>query len=166
MIITQYPSFNNHPRHRDVLGIVIHVMESDIDTATEWFQKGSKAAGDPVSAHYGVAKDGSIRQYVSEDCVAYHAGRVDHPTAQIVIDRPTINPNDYMIGIEHEGDGTQEMTVLQRTASTQLIKDICIRNKIPIDRYHIVGHHEIYQPKTCPGGISVDALVILVGEQS
>ncbi len=128
------------------------------DTA-EWFTSGSKAAGNPVSAHYGVARDGSIVQYVQESEVAYHAGRVDSPTATIVLDRPGQNPNDFLLGIEHEGDGTEDLTDAQRASSVALIQDICRRYSIPIDRTHIVGHHEIFSLKKCPDKIDVDRLV-------
>ena len=77
----------------------------------------------------------------------------------LVIDRLPANPNGYSIGIEHEGDGTHELTDLQRAASIALIRDIAARHGIPIDRTHVVGHHEIFAPKTCPGAIDVDALV-------
>jgi N-acetyl-anhydromuramyl-L-alanine amidase AmpD len=135
--------------------IVIHVTEGDAPSVIEWFN-------DPaahVSAHYMVQKDGTVVQFVKEEDTAYHAGRVEGATATLVLDRPGSNPNGYSIGIEHEGDGTQEMTTDQRIGSIELIREIVARHDIPIDRQHIVGHHEIFAPKTCPGGISVDALV-------
>jgi N-acetylmuramoyl-L-alanine amidase len=135
--------------------IVIHVTEGDADSVISWFNDKSAK----VSAHYMVKKDGAIVQFVSEDDTAWHAGRVDHPTAWMVVARLPSNPNGYSIGIEHEGDGTHELEPAQRAASIALIRDICARRAIPIDRTHIVGHHEIYSLKTCPGAIDVDALV-------
>lgn len=137
--------------------IVIHVTEGDADSVVQFFHEPRPAA--PTSAHYMVRKDGQVVQFVNEADTAYHAGRVDHPTAQLVIDRIGANPNGYSIGIEHEGDGTHELTDAQRAASVALIHDIATRHSIPIDRTHIVGHHEIFAPKTCPGAIDVDRLV-------
>lgn len=36
-------------------------------------------------------------------------------------------------------------------ASSNLIRDISNRWQIPLDRDHLVGHHEIFAKKTCPG---------------
>lgn len=144
-------------RPRPVDQLVIHVTEGNASSVRSWFA--AKQA--QVSAHYMVCVDGSIDQFVAEEDQAWHAGRVDHPTAPLVLERPHVNPNEYSIGIEHEGDGTKPLTAPQRIASVELIRDICRRRSIPIDRRHIVGHHEIYSLKTCPGAIDVNALVLL-----
>lgn len=135
--------------------ITIHVTEGSADSVLEWFGDGSSM----VSAHYMVTKDGRIYQFVDEADEAFHNGRVDHPTAPLVLQREGINPNYWSIGIEHEGDGTHELTDAQRKSSISLIRDICTRHNFPIDRTHIVGHHEVYSLKTCPGKIDVDKLV-------
>lgn len=151
-------AINYRPGRRSDYGvdmIVIHVTEGDAESVVSWFNN-PKAE---VSAHYMVRKDGVVVQFVSEDDTAWHAGRVSAPTAELVIDRSPSNPNGYSIGIEHEGSGRERLTLGQRIASVGLIRDICARRGIPIDRRHIVGHHEIFAPKTCPGAIDVDALV-------
>lgn len=135
--------------------IVIHVTEGSAASVRSWFND-PKAQ---VSSHYMVTKAGGIVQFVREEDTAWHAGRVDHPTAAIVIERPNVNPNSYTIGIEHEGNGTEDLTPEQRAASVWLIAGICGRRSIPADRRHIIGHREIYSLKTCPGGINVDHLV-------
>lgn len=135
--------------------IVIHVTEGTQASVRAWFRN-PKAE---VSSHYMVTKAGQIVQFVREEDTAWHAGRVDHPTAAIVKERVNVNPNSYSIGIEHEGEGTEDLTPEQRAASVWLIADICRRRSIPMDRRHIIGHHEIYSLKTCPGGINVDHLV-------
>lgn len=141
--------------------IVIHVTEGSAASVVEWFSNPTADNGDPsnVSAHYMVRKDGVIVQFVDENDTAWHAGRVSAPTAALVIDRSPANPNGYSIGIEHEGSGREPLTLAQRIASVSLIRDICARRAIPIDRTHIVGHHQIFAPKLCPGAIDVDALV-------
>jgi N-acetyl-anhydromuramyl-L-alanine amidase AmpD len=137
--------------------LVIHVTEGNAASVRSWFH----AQVASVSAHYMVRADGVIEQFVDEANTAWHAGRVDHPTADLVKARPGENPNAYSIGIEHEGTGKAPLTALQREASISLIRDICIRRCIPIDRKHIVGHREIFSLKSCPGKIDVDELVRL-----
>lgn len=135
--------------------IVIHVTEGDAASVVSWFNNPDAQ----VSAHYMVRQDGVVVQFVDEEDTAWHAGRVSAPTAELVIDRTPSNPNGFSIGVEHEGDGTEPLTLAQRIASVSLVRDICARRAIPLDRRHIVGHHEIYALKSCPGAISVDALV-------
>jgi N-acetylmuramoyl-L-alanine amidase len=131
------------------------VTEGNAASVVSWFNNPEAS----VSAHYMVRKDGVVEQFVHESDTAWHAGRVDHPTADLVIERLPANPNGYSIGIEHEGNGKEELTDAQRKASIDLIQDICMRRDIPQNRRHIVGHHEIYSKKTCPGAIDVDRLV-------
>jgi N-acetylmuramoyl-L-alanine amidase len=79
--------------------VVIHVMEGTLVGTDSWFNNPASK----VSAHYGVGRDGTIHQYVSETDTAFHAGRRSKPTWGLIKDG--INPNLYTIGIEHEGDG-------------------------------------------------------------
>ncbi|MDD1678749.1 MAG: N-acetylmuramoyl-L-alanine amidase [Methanomicrobiales archaeon] len=156
-LATNYHSGRHSPYRVDL--IVIHVTEGDAASVVAWF---SDPAAD-VSAHYMVRKDGAVVQFVDEGDTAWHAGRVHGCTASLVLERMPANPNGYSIGIEHEGDGTHELTTEQRAASVALIRDIANRHGIPLDRTHIVGHREIYDFKTCPGAIDVDVLVAEVG---
>jgi N-acetylmuramoyl-L-alanine amidase len=154
------PDGLNHTKGRpmDVDQITIHVTEGSAASVRSWFA--AKEA--QVSAHYMVCVDGTIDQFVDEADQAWHNGRVDHPTAPLVLARPHVNPNAFSIGIEHEGDGTRPLTAPQRAASVELLRDISRRRPlVKLDRTHIVGHHEVYSKKTCPGAIDVNALVIL-----
>jgi N-acetyl-anhydromuramyl-L-alanine amidase AmpD len=136
--------------------IVIHVTEGNRSSVRDWFGND----GSDVSAHYQVCTDGTIDQFVDENDTAFHAGRVLNPTAPLVLARPGVNPNLYAIGIEHEGDGRHELAPKQRAASLELQLDICRRRPaIALSRRHIVGHHEVFAAKTCPGAIDVDRLV-------
>lgn len=130
--------------------IVIHIMEGTLAGTTSWFQnKASK-----VSAHYGIGRDGRVHQYVQETDTAWHAGRVRLPTWSLIRKKNNgtyINPNYYTIGIEHEGYAHSDWTDELYHASSELIRDICQRWQLPIDRDHIIGHREIYAGKKCPG---------------
>lgn len=159
MILKASPLTRNFARGRHsafpIDLIVIHVTEGDADAVTVWFNDERSA----VSAHYMVRKDGVVVQFVDEADTAWHAGRVHGCTASLVLARIPANPNGYSIGIEHEGSGHELLTDAQRAASLELIRAIAARHSIPLDRTHIVGHREIFDFKTCPGVIDVDALV-------
>lgn len=143
-------------RQQSIDAIVIHVMEGTLASARSWFR-------DPisvVSSHYGIGLRGEIERYVSEGDTAFANGRVYNATAALVRERPGVNPNDYTISIEHEGDGKSDMPPAQRAASVWLIREIVTRRPaIKVDRRHIIRHNEIYARKTCPGAIDVDRLV-------
>lgn len=137
--------------------IVIHVEEGTEEATESWFDNDAS----DVSANYGNDKEGNVEMFVREEDTAWAQGRVNKPTAKIVLARPDANPNSYCISIEHEGSGKEPLTPAQKASTVALIQDICRRRNIPIDRDHIIGHHEIYSLKTCPGAIDVTELVQL-----
>lgn len=120
-----------------------------------------------VSVHYIIDREGGIRCYVPENRVAYHAGYGSWGG----IEKYTDWLNDYSIGIEIMAIGSQQdmaqyldesaynsldpsligYTDAQYDALIALLKDICARHKIPMDREHIIGHEEYSPDKTDPG---------------
>lgn len=142
----------------DIDTITVHVMEGTEKAANDWFEN---EASD-VSSNYGIAKVGRIEEYVAEENTPWAQGRVFLPTAKHVLERPNVNPNSYCISIECEGSGKEPLTMEQKTSIVWLIHDIRKRHpKILLDRDHIIGHHEIYAKKSCPGVISVTEIVQL-----
>src|SRR6266446_9525284 len=125
--------------------IVIHIMDGTLSGTAAWFNNSI----DKVSAHYGIGKAGQVDHYVAETDTAFHAGVVDHPSCQLVIGTPALNPNYYTIGIEHEGFASDDWPEEQFNSSSLLIAEIARRWGIVIDREHIVAHHEIRASKTC-----------------
>lgn len=106
------------------------------------------ATGHGTSAHYQVTPD-KIWGCVGENYVAYHAG--NYPV------------NQRSIGIEHlNNTGAPTWTIAEETYrnSAKLIRDICERYGIPIDRQHIIKHGEV-SATGCPGGIDIDRLVAM-----
>lgn len=157
------PNFTTGRRNNKPEAIVIHVMEGTLSGTDSWF----KNPASKVSAHYGIGKKGDIHNYVPEMNTAWHAGRVNAPSWALIKSAGKglyVNPNLYTIGIEHEGNETSEWTEEMYQASADLIKDIAARWSIPIDRSHIIGHHEIYSLKTCPGfRADINKLITLAG---
>ncbi len=144
------PNFNTGRKTYKPEAIVIHIMEGTLLGTDSWFKNPVSQA----SSHYGIGKNGEVHQYVKETDTAWHAGRVNAPGWQLIKTSGTtsyINPNLYTIGIEHEGNVNTDWTDAMYKSSSEMINAICKRWDIPFDRKHIIGHHEIYSPKTCPG---------------
>lgn len=108
--------------------IVIHVVQGSYAVALKVFQDPAHGA----AAHYVVrAKDGHVAQMIRELDVGHHAGNVEW--------------NHRSVGIEHEGfvDRPEGFTDVMYRSSAKLAAGICARYGIPVDREHIVGHHEV-----------------------
>lgn len=143
--------------------VVIHIMDGTLPGTDSWFANPTSQ----VSAHYGIGKSGEVHQYVQENDAAWHAGRVDAPVWKLI--RPNVNPNLYTIGIEHEGKPDEGWTETMKQSSATLIREICQRWHIPIDRDHVVGHFEIFSKKpNCPATNKriLDELVTLAHQQT
>ena len=126
-------SDNHTPSARKISSvdyIVIHVAQGSFWGAVNWLRNPS-AHG---SSHYVVSMGGDVVQLVSTSNTAWHAGHRGY--------------NRRSIGIEHEGwvergGFTDEMY----RASAQVTAWVAARAGVPIDREHIIGHHEVPDPK-------------------
>lgn len=147
-MIIQKPSSNFFSRDNNPIKyIVVHISVGTLSSLDNTFQNPNSE----VSAHYGVGLNGEIHQYVAEDMGAWHAGRPQDPTAQIVKDNLNINQNKISLGIENEGNDLSKAPEAQLNALVGLIQSLAIKYKIPVDRTHIIGHREITTNKpTCP----------------
>ena len=87
-----------------------------------------------VSAHFVVARDGSITQFVPTAKRAWHAGQSEWQN------KPDCN--DYSIGIEIIGDERQPFTRKQYTETARLCRSL-IQQYPAIDKARIVGHEDI-----------------------
>lgn len=155
----------NHTKGRGgekPVAIVMHVVEGTMAGMRSWFNNPAAK----VSAHYGISRAAEIEQYVEESDTAWANGRVLRPTSELVLARPGNNPNRWTISIEHEGTGSSDLTPAQRKASAWLMADIAKRHGIPLDRKHVIRHHEIFAGKTCPGAVNVDAVLALARTES
>ena len=120
-----------------------------------------------VSVHYIIERDGTVHCYIPEDRVAWHAGKGEWNNDP----KYTNKMNYYAIGIELVGMGSEEdmsiymsageyrkldsslkcFTSEQYSSLKALVKDICDRNDIPMDRDHVIGHEDYSPTKNDPG---------------
>lgn len=120
-----------------------------------------------VSTHYIIERDGTIRCYIPEDRVAWHAGKGTWGGEE----KYTNAMNQYAIGIEMVAMGSKNdmkayltgeeydaldqslmgYTDAQYEALRALVSDLCLRYDIPLDRDHIIGHQEYATKKRDPG---------------
>ncbi len=146
--------------------VVIHTTVGFYEGTITYFQSNDRK----VSAHYVVKEDGGeVTQMIDEARAAHHAGLTSNPTEKYIKRdslNKVINPNFYSIGIENadQNNPAGHDRTGQYKALAILVRDICKRWNLPIDRDHICGHRELYDKKTCPGNIDVDKVVKLARE--
>lgn len=140
-------------------GVVIHVMEGTMAGCIAWFNDPAAQA----STHYAVGKDGGIVQFVQLADAPYGHGAVEVGYEQapaLLRENWGLNPNRWLVGIEHEGWSGEAMTAAQFDASTRLTAWLFAEvfakgtaTDVAADRGHILRHGEI-SPRSrarCPG---------------
>jgi len=173
MNIIQKPVPNFTKGRKDKIGkewkpdiVVIHIGEGSLGYIYEKTlgQIYSTFVHEERSSHYAVGENGEVNQYVEETDMAWGNGVIDRPSAELVKHRGNLNPNLYTISIEHEGYASADITQKQYESTAQLVKEICRKWSIPIDRRHIIRHDEIRKSKNCPGKIDVGRIVNIVNK--
>lgn len=131
-----------------VIAIVDHIMDdASIANVHDWFQN-TRVGDKRVSAHFGVAKDGRIWQWVHTEDTAWANGVDNLPDTTIgwIADKVVkqgVNPNTLTVSIEHEGKPGDAVTQAQYEATVWLHKLLIAKYGIPVDRDHIIGHYQI-----------------------
>lgn len=140
-----------------VKGVIIHTMVGSLASCDSAFQNPARAG----SAHYGIPyngyNDGPVHQYVSEASIAWHCGRFYPDSAH-----PLGNANT--IGIEHADNGAYNSPRPDALyeASAQLVREICTRYHIPINRTYIRKHNEVSELYTgCPDSLDINRIVTM-----
>lgn len=123
---------NHTPTNRKMAKIdqvVVHVTEGSFWGSVRWLRN-PRSHG---SSHYVVSRRGEVVQLVSTSDIAWHAGNK--------------RTNIRSIGIEHEGwTARGGFTDAQYRASAQLVAYLAKRSGMPLDRKHVIGHHEVPHP--------------------
>ena len=135
------------------VSIVDHIMSGTMIGTDSYFQDPAKE----VSAHFGVALDGRIWQWVMLASTAWANGILENPDMSIdwLAECATkkINPNSRTVSIEHEGKTGVTMPEAQYQASLALHRYLITTLGIQVDPTHIIGHNRItgYSRAHCPG---------------
>lgn len=166
MNIIQSPSknFGSRGTYKPEL-IVLHCTDGFYPSDLEWL-RGSP--GSKVSSHYYVAPNGNVHQLVPDEKTSWHAGTLENPTAKLLKKDSLgkiINPNYYTIGIETSLRAPNPPTSYEWNSLKELIRLLSTKWNIPIDKDHIIGHHEIRASKTCPSPIVPASLVDELGDK-
>jgi len=133
---TNFTESNRSPA--DIDRVVIHITGGvNISSAVSTFATSENA--NRTSSHYVVGQDGEVYQMVKEKDRAHHAGS---------------SANRRSIGIEHGASNRsgESPTDIQYWSSAVLVRYLCNKYAIPLDRTHILGHQEIATTNhNCPG---------------
>ncbi len=118
--------------------IVVHVAQGSFSGTINWFQDRRANA----SAHYVVSRRGRVAQCVRNEDIGWHAG--------------WWATNKQSIGIEHAGfvGNPRSFTRRMYHSSARLSAYLCRRYNIPVDRRHIIGHHQVPGCPGAGGGVS------------
>ncbi len=161
-----------------ILAVVNHEMQGSLEGTRQAFLDPNHAA----SAHYGVGRDGTVLQFIKEEDTAWANGPLRNPNTGVVpwladAQRDGTNPNRLTVTIEWEGsqvgtwhkvqfngethDTLDPATIskwftpsdAQYQAGLALIRAICARQHITIDRAHICRHSDVDSVTKwfCPG---------------
>jgi len=128
-----------------IKGFIIHITGGSFQSALDW----TTNIKSQVSYHFIIDKDGDDLCLVMPENTAWHAGKIENPTSELVKNGP--NPNEYTIGIALAGTADEKPTIAQIVKCAKLINYLAPYYTIPLDRKHIVGHNEIRSDKICPG---------------
>jgi hypothetical protein len=137
-----------------IAGVIIHTTVGSEASAVSAFQSPARGA----SAHYIIACDGShVDQCVPEVDIAWQCGRFYTDGSD-----PLANCNT--IGIEHCDNGNYNSPRPDGLyiTSSDLVRDICKRYGIPIDRAHIRKHLEVSVAATsCCDSLDINRIVAM-----
>ena len=148
------PNFDARPEGCDVRLIVVHAISLPPDEfggpgVSQLFTNALDPAAHPyyatirdlrVSAHFFIARDGRLMQFVSADKRAWHAGASNW--------RGRERCNDFSVGIELEGCDTLPFEAAQYERLAALVRTLYAH--YPIE--DVVGHSDIAPGrKTDPG---------------
>jgi N-acetylmuramoyl-L-alanine amidase len=144
-VIVEYPSPNHaeRPAGVPVDHLVLHYTELDLAESLAILTDGTRAHR--VSSHYVLAEDGTVYRLVSEDRVAWHAGRSHW--------RGNESLNSRSVGIEIvnlHGD-RHDYPPVQVAALIELCRGILARHGIA--PRNVVGHSDIAPKRKVDPGL-------------
>jgi hypothetical protein len=163
------PSSNFHAGMHARYGGVLHIMNGSYGGTISWFQNPSAQ----VSAHFGVAKDGRIAQFVSIKDTAYGNGLAWSSSHNCWVDpqghyltppnnptwvglTPPTDPNFTTISIEQEGYAGDPPMAAQQNAVASILRYLAAQYPGLAPWVHgttLIGHCDLstIEKVNCPG---------------
>lgn len=131
------------------MAIVEHIMQGTLEETFALFNGNPASDGQTykVSAHYGVARDGRVWQFVRDEDTAWANGILNDPDPRLewlqTAQAQKVNPNVVTLAVEYEGMSGENLTEAQYEAALALHQQLIERWQIPADPNHIVGHDRL-----------------------
>ncbi|MDQ7030716.1 MAG: N-acetylmuramoyl-L-alanine amidase [Ardenticatenia bacterium] len=148
------PSPNKNPRGRfKVDTVVLHATGGGLEPSLNWLTNPNSK----VSAHYVIAKDGTLYQLVEESMMAWHAGKSRMPPPD---NRENVNWFSVGIELENANTGRDPYPEPQLATLIRLLRHLVTRYNVP--RRNIVTHRDVALPKgrkSDPLGLDVQAVL-------
>ena len=142
--VIELPSPNHAARQSAVDVLVLHYTELPLDESLKVLRDDKRA--NRVSAHYVLAEDGTVYRLVSEDRVAWHAGR-SHWRG-----RDALNGTSIGIEIVNLHGDRHDYPDVQIDALIELCRDIVGRHPAIVPR-NVVGHSDIAPKRKVDPGL-------------
>lgn len=129
------------------IAIVERMMQGSIEDAEQYFNGRSPEGVFAVSAHYGVARDGRVWQFVADEDTAWSNGVLQNPDLSIgwlkEVYQEKVNCNLVTLSVDYEGYSGESLTPRQYEAALALHRQLVQRWEIEADNQHIIGHNWI-----------------------
>jgi N-acetylmuramoyl-L-alanine amidase len=142
--LIELPSPNHAPREAAVDVLVLHYTELPLDESLKLLRDDQRPHR--VSSHYVLAEDGTAYRLVSEDRVAWHAGR------SYWRGREALNATSIGIEIVNLHGDRHDYPEVQVAALIALCRDIIGRHPAIVPR-NVVGHSDIAPKRKVDPGL-------------
>ncbi len=129
------------------IAIVEHMMQGSLEDTWQYFNGSHPDGRYEKSAHYGIARDGRVWQFVEDEDTAWANGVLQAPDTTIdwlkEVSEEQVNANLVTLAIEYEGYSGQPLTEPQLEAALLLHRQLLSRWEIEPDDNHIIGHNRL-----------------------
>lgn len=129
------------------IAIVERMIQGSIEDAELYFDGRGPDGVFAVSAHYAVARDGRVWQFVADEDTAWSNGVLQNPDLSIgwlqEVYQEKVNCNLVTLSIDYEGFSGEPLTPEQYRAALALHRQLVKRWEIDADAQHIIGQNWI-----------------------
>ncbi len=127
--------FDKGRHQRKVDLIILYTTEHTAEDAMDLWRK-----SDSMSGHYMVTRNGEVWQFLKDADTGWHAGNHEYNLRSIAV---AVEGYAEPENAEDQTNSVPFPTYLQLESLTHLIKWLCDRHQIPVDRAHIIGKNQV-----------------------